>query len=83
MENGGTGPYSAIVTEDPTLPGMTIFRPRDLAPFGAERKLTDPPVEETVVCNSGPARAFTLSPGHPLTLSPSAAGRGVHALPLA
>ena len=39
VENGGTGPYSAIVTEDPTLPGMTIFRPRDLAPFGAERKL--------------------------------------------
>ncbi len=39
VENGGTGPFSAIVTEDSTLPGMTIFRPVDLAPFGADRKL--------------------------------------------
>lgn len=39
LENGGTGPHSAIVTEDPSLPGMTHFRPRELAPFGAERKL--------------------------------------------
>lgn len=39
IENGGTGPYPAIATEDPTLPGMTLFVPRDLAPFGAGRKL--------------------------------------------
>lgn len=39
IENGGTGPWSAIATEDPTLPGMTIFRPRDLTPFGATQKL--------------------------------------------
>jgi|GEM_PF-289649 len=39
VENGGTGKYSAIATEDPLLPGMTIYRPADLAPFGAERKL--------------------------------------------
>jgi dienelactone hydrolase len=39
VERGGTGPYSAIVTEEATLPGMTIFRPSDLAPFGAGRKL--------------------------------------------
>src|SRR6187401_2375188 len=39
IEKGGTGPYSAIATEDATLPGMTIFRPSDLAPFGTERKL--------------------------------------------
>ena len=39
IEKGGTGPYSAIVTEEATLPGMTIFRPNDLSRFGAERKL--------------------------------------------
>jgi CubicO group peptidase (beta-lactamase class C family)/dienelactone hydrolase len=39
IENGGTGPYSAVATEDPSLPGMTLYRPRDLAPFGPSRKL--------------------------------------------
>lgn len=33
LENGGTGPYPAMVTEDANLPGMTIFRPADLSPF--------------------------------------------------
>lgn len=39
IEDGGKGPYPAIVTEDPTLPGITIYRPRDLTPFRGERKL--------------------------------------------
>jgi acetyl esterase/lipase len=39
IETGGTGPYSAIATEDDSLPGMTIFRPRDLSAFGAKQKL--------------------------------------------
>lgn len=39
IEDGGTGPYSAIATEDESLLGMTIFRPRDLSPFGETRKL--------------------------------------------
>jgi len=39
IEDGGTGPDPAVVTEDWTLPGMTIFRPRDLSPFGAGKKL--------------------------------------------
>lgn len=39
IEDGGTGPHPAIVTEDATLPGMTLFRPRDLTPFGSEQKL--------------------------------------------
>ncbi len=39
LEKGGSGPYPAMVTEDATLPGMTIFRPSDLAPFGAESRL--------------------------------------------
>lgn len=39
LENGGTGPYSAVATEEPSLTGMTIYRPRDLASFGAGKKL--------------------------------------------
>jgi len=39
IEDGGTGPYSAIVTEDAALPGMTIYRPRDLATFGDQQQL--------------------------------------------
>ncbi len=37
IENGGTGPYSAIVTEDAGLPGMTIYRPKDLTPFAGKK----------------------------------------------
>ncbi len=39
IENGGTGPYPAIATEDPSLPGMTLFRPARLDAFGVARKL--------------------------------------------
>ena len=39
IEDGGTGPYSAVATEAWTLPGMTLFRPRDLSAFGDEKKL--------------------------------------------
>lgn len=37
IEDGGTGPYPAVATEDGGLPGMTIFRPRDLTPFGEQK----------------------------------------------
>lgn len=36
LEKGGTGPFPAIVTEDRSLPGMTLFRPGDLTPFGGD-----------------------------------------------
>ena len=39
IEEGGTGPFSAIATEEAGLPGITIFRPNDLAPFGGETEL--------------------------------------------
>ncbi len=39
IEDGGTGPFSAIATEDASLAGMTIYRPRDLSPFGEAQKL--------------------------------------------
>jgi hypothetical protein len=32
--DGGTGPYKAILSGDSTLPTHTIYRPRDLQPFG-------------------------------------------------
>lgn len=37
VEDGGSGPYSAIVTEDAGLPGMTIYRPKDLSPFAGKK----------------------------------------------
>lgn len=39
LEDGGQGPYSAIVTESPTLAGMTIYRPDNLTAFGNEQEL--------------------------------------------
>ena len=39
IEEGGTGPHPAVATEEPSLPGMTIFQPRDLAPFVGKTKL--------------------------------------------
>lgn len=39
LEKGGTGAFSSIVTEDWSLPGMTIYRPKDLSAFGKEKKL--------------------------------------------
>lgn len=39
IEDGGTGPYSAIMEMDPTLPTHTIFRPQDLSVFGDNEKL--------------------------------------------
>ena len=32
--DGGTGPYKAILSGDPSLPTHAIYRPRDLRPFG-------------------------------------------------
>jgi hypothetical protein len=37
--DGGRGPYKAILAGDSSLPTHTIYRPRDLAPFGPSRKL--------------------------------------------
>lgn len=39
IEEGGTGPHPAVATEAWTLPGMTLFRPRDLSPFGPDHTL--------------------------------------------
>lgn len=37
--DGGTGKYKAVVVGDPTLPTHTLYRPKDLTPFGKELKL--------------------------------------------
>ena len=39
IEDGGTGPYKAVAIGDATLPTHTIFRPKDLKPFGGSKKL--------------------------------------------
>jgi hypothetical protein len=39
VEDGGTGPYKALMASDSTLATHTVFRPKDLAPFGAKEKL--------------------------------------------
>ncbi len=37
--DGGTGPYKAILAGDSSLPTHTIYRPRDLSPFGGKNLL--------------------------------------------
>ncbi|NLH17411.1 MAG: alpha/beta hydrolase [Phycisphaerae bacterium] len=39
VEDGGTGPYSAVMVTDSTLATHTIFRPKDLSVFGEKNKL--------------------------------------------
>jgi len=39
VEDGGTGPYPALMISEPTLPTHTVFRPKDLSPFGNRNKL--------------------------------------------
>jgi dienelactone hydrolase len=38
-EAGGTGPYKATMVAEPSLTTHTVYRPRDLAAWGANRKL--------------------------------------------
>ncbi|MCU0454958.1 MAG: alpha/beta hydrolase [Bacteroidales bacterium] len=39
VEDGGTGPYRAIMLSESTLPTHTVFRPEDLSVFGKKKKL--------------------------------------------
>ena len=39
VEDGGTGPYKAIVVGDSSIPTHTIYRPKDLSAFGNNVKL--------------------------------------------
>jgi len=39
VEDGGTGPYKALMATDSTLGTHTIFRPKDLSVFGERSKL--------------------------------------------
>lgn len=39
IEDGGTGPYSAIMLTDTSLPTHTIFRPEDLSAIGKNHQL--------------------------------------------
>jgi hypothetical protein len=37
--DGGSGPYKSVLVGDPNLKTHTLYRPKDLRPFGAARKL--------------------------------------------
>ena len=39
VEDGGTGPYKAVMKEEPTLPEHTVFVPKNLKPFGPQKLL--------------------------------------------
>ena len=39
VEDGGTGPYKAIMVTEPSLDAHTIFRPEDLSAFGKKNPL--------------------------------------------
>ena len=39
VEDGGTGPYKAIMKEEASLPAHTIFAPQDLSAFSASKPL--------------------------------------------
>ena len=39
IEDGGTGPYKALMASDSKLPTHTVFRPNDLNAFGGKNKL--------------------------------------------
>ncbi|MBN1116561.1 MAG: alpha/beta hydrolase [Bacteroidales bacterium] len=39
VEDGGTGPYSALMISEETLQTHTVFRPKDLSAFGNKNKL--------------------------------------------
>ena len=39
VEDGGTGPYTAIMLTEATLSTHTVFRPKDLTVFGSSNKL--------------------------------------------
>lgn len=39
VEDGGTGPYKALMISDSTLATHTVFRPNDLSAFGKAQKL--------------------------------------------
>ena len=39
VEDGGTGPYKAVMKEEPTLAEHTVFAPKNLKPFGPQNRL--------------------------------------------
>ncbi len=39
IEDGGTGPYKALMAQDGSLPTHTVFRPADMTAFGKKAKL--------------------------------------------
>ena len=55
VENGGTGPYKAVIVEDDELPGFSIFRPENLAAAAA----VEGPLPVILFGNGGCAHSST------------------------
>ena len=53
VEEGGTGPYKAVMKEEPTLEAHTIFVPQDLSAFN-EKKALPVLVWGNGACNNSP-----------------------------
>ena len=53
VEEGGTGPYTAVMKEEPTLEAHTIFVPQDLSAFN-EKKALPVLVWGNGACNNSP-----------------------------
>ena len=53
VEEGGTGPYKAVMKEEPTLEAHTIFVPQDLSAFN-EKKTLPVLVWDNGACNNSP-----------------------------
>ena len=39
VEDGGTGPFKALMVQETSLPTHTVFRPKDLSGFSSKNKL--------------------------------------------
>ena len=75
VEDGGTGPYKALMLEDPSLEAHTIFVPQDLSAFGKKNLLpvlvwgngacTNPPWEHYKFLNEIASQGFiVIATGH-------------------
>ena len=66
LEDGGTGPYKAVMTEVPGFAEHTVFRPADMSPFNPDKPLpvlvwgngacANSPIEHAKFLNASPRR---------------------------
>lgn len=54
VEDGGTGPFKAVMTQDASLPTHTVFRPQDMSGFGKGKQLLPIVVWGNGACANSP-----------------------------